>query len=127
MAYFIAARVEKNYYKKSAMKPKPDALSAAGFFLLLIMPCLLLFVSCRDWVMPKTLVGTWSATQKITVRFKDGMLSYRFISAPAPVNIAVNIHENGTVDGNVGQAKCEGCSVVENRGWLGKTLNYGTD
>lgn len=104
------------------MQPKTDSLRAAGFFSLFIMLGILL-VSCGDWVMPKTLVGTWSTTQKITVRFKAGMFSYRFASSAVPVNIVMNIHEDGTVEGSVGEAKWEGCSVVDNRGWWEKTTN----
>lgn len=106
------------------MKPKLDSLRAAGFFLLLIITSILL-VSCRDWVMPKTLVGTWSASQKITVRFKDGMFSFRFAASPVPVNMVMTIHEDGTVDGSVGEAKWEACSVVDNRGWWEEMTNSG--
>ena len=107
------------------MNPKTDSLRAARSFLFLIIPCLLTLVSCRDWVMPKTLVGTWSAAQKITVRFKDGMFSFRFAASPVPINMVMTIHEDGTVDGSVGEAKWEACSVVDNRGWWEKLTNSG--
>jgi hypothetical protein len=107
------------------MKPIPRPKIHSGLFLLFLFTCTVQFISCSEWVMPKSLVGTWSATQDVTVRFQSGIASFRF--AKASVQIAMNIQDDGTVKGSIGGANLEGCSVSQNRGWFGRTFNLNTD
>ena len=107
------------------MKPQSDHFTAAGVFQLFLIICTLQFVSCSEWVMPKTLVGTWSAIQEVSVRYQSGTMSFRFVKDT--VNIAMNIQDDGTVKGTIGGARFEGCLVSQNRGWFGKTFNLNAD
>ena len=107
------------------MNPKSHPSHSVGIFVPFLIFGTVLVVSCGEWVMPNSLVGTWVAQQVVSVRYESGFMSFRF--AKDSVNIAVTIHENGSVTGTVGGAKFEDCSVASNRGWFGRTFNLGTD
>jgi hypothetical protein len=75
--------------------------------------------------MPKSLVGAWSAKQVVTVRYQTGFMSYRFVKDT--VQIAMNIQEDGSVNGSIGGARLEECVLSQNRGWFGRTFDLFTD
>ncbi|SDC33735.1 hypothetical protein [Williamwhitmania taraxaci] len=82
--------------------------------------------SAMDWAPPESIVGSWSANQRVTVRFLvDG--KYQFKTAPDSINLTLNISANGQVSGNMGDASFEACSIHKNRNWLFKKLHLGTD
>jgi len=82
--------------------------------------------SAMDWTPPKSILGGWSARQKVTLRLNvDGI--YHFKTAPDSVSLALNIRENGQVSGRLGAASFEGCSIQKNRNWFFKKLHLGTD
>jgi len=87
--------------------------------------CLLLTASCTRWSVPASLVGTWSGTQKVTVRVKQPRGPNRFVSDT--VGITISVHADGSVEGRVGGATMVGAYVLRNRGWLGKALRFATD
>jgi hypothetical protein len=87
--------------------------------------CLLLAASCRRWSVPAPLVGTWSGTQKVTVRVRQPRGSDRFVSDT--VAITVSVHADGSVEGRVGGATLVGAWVLNNRAWLGRALHFATD
>ncbi|MBI5916705.1 MAG: hypothetical protein HY842_15110 [Bacteroidetes bacterium] len=107
------------------MNPKPHLSFAGNLLVFFFIPAMLFFASCSSQVEPEIPVGSWSATQETTVRFKAPREPFRFVSDT--VGIAVNIHDDGTVDGSVGEADFEGCSIRRNRGNLGRQLNLATD
>jgi hypothetical protein len=105
---------------------KSHYLTAAIFILAAaVFAVIMLIYSSKEWVMPESLVGTWSSKQEITIRFSQGVASFRFVKST--VNIVMNIHADGSVDGTAGGAKFEGCSVAKNRNWLFKLLGLFTD
>jgi hypothetical protein len=77
------------------------------------------------WQVPQALVGTWSSTQVVTVRLRSLRRDYRFVSDT--VSIRMVISPSGRVEGSLGGARFEGCSVSANRTWLGRFFNLGTD
>jgi hypothetical protein len=88
-------------------------------------PCLLLATSCTRWSVPASLVGTWSGTQKVTVRVGQPRGPNRFISDTVPITISVR--GDGSVAGRVGGATMVGAYVLKNRGWFGRTFHFATD
>ena len=76
--------------------------------------CLLLAASCRRWSVPAPLVGTWSGTQKVTVRVRQPRGPNRFVSDT--VAIEISVRADGSVDGRVGGATLVGAYVLRNRG-----------
>ena len=79
------------------------------------------------WEMPETLVGTWTGDQEVTVRSKSEEGDFVFTKSGGPLKMVLKIGEDGVVEGSVGDAVFEGCSVKQNRGRLGKALNLATD
>jgi hypothetical protein len=71
------------------------------------------------------LVGTWSSTQAVTVRLLDERGGFRYVSGT--VRIQLVIGPDGQVDGAIGGARLQACSVSKNRGWFGRLLGLWTD
>jgi len=80
----------------------------------LAVSCLLFSVSCAPWSVPSSLVGTWSGTQKVTVRVRQPRGPNRFVSDT--VTIALSVRADGSVEGHVGGATLAGAYVLRNRG-----------
>ena len=101
-------------------------------FLILIatVPLLLIAVNYIEsyipWTIPQTIVGTWTSSQKITVRYNHGS-KYQFKTSPGPVVLKLKIYPDGRVSGMLGNAFLKGCSVIKNRGWITKLVNFSTD
>jgi hypothetical protein len=95
---------------------------------LFLVSCIayLLFVSCKEWEVPTTLIGKWESKQTVKVRTKENG-KYVFISAPDSIVFQFEIDGNGNVSGHLGDAIFENCKVSKNRGNLGRTLNLATD
>jgi hypothetical protein len=91
----------------------------------LVATCLLPVASCTRWAVPASLVGTWSGTQRVSVRVKQARGPSLFVSDT--VAIAVTVHADGSVEGHVGGATLVGAYVLKNRGWFGRTLHFATD
>lgn len=85
-----------------------------------------LFVSCKQWEVPPSLVGNWQSKQKVTVRDKQRG-DFVFINAPDSISLQFNIDANGNVSGHLGDAVFENCKVQKNRSESGKRLNLATD
>ena len=73
----------------------------------------------------QSFLGTWSFKQELRVRFKKGPAPFRFVKSTE--DIVMNIHIHGSVNGSVGDAKFDGCSVAKNRNWLFKVLDLNSD
>ena len=76
------------------------------------------------WSPPEVLVGTWLGKGKVHAPPKK--------ESPGRVYkdwIAIRIHiaSDGSVDGQVGDARLVGCKIKSNRGWFGRMLNLWTD
>lgn len=87
--------------------------------------CLPFVISCTRWTVPESLVGTWSGTQKVTVRVRQARGGFRFVSDT--VAIALGVRADGSVEGRVGGATLVGSYVLKNRGWVGRLINVATD
>ena len=109
------------------MKRKRIYLIAGLLFLLLFSGYFVFKSDDGGWEMPEALVGTWTGDQEVTVRSKSGEGDFVFTKSDGPVKIVLKIGENGVVEGSVGDAVFQGCSVKKNRGRLGKALNLATD
>jgi hypothetical protein len=107
------------------MKHRANRVFFSALQLMFMTACSIFFVSCSKWVIPRELVGTWSATQVVTVRYNTGIMSFRFVKDT--VTIAMSIQENGSILGTLGGAKFENCTVSANRGWFGRMFNLNTD
>jgi hypothetical protein len=83
-------------------------------FLIAAASGLLLAASCTRWSVPSSLVGTWSGTQKVTVRVGQPRGPNRFVSDT--VAIALSVRADGSVEGHVGGATLAGAYVLRNRG-----------
>lgn len=77
------------------------------------------------WNPPDTLVGTWSGKAEVFAPFKK--CPYPSKAPEDWLGIQIQIHADGTVDGQIGEAHFVGCKVKSNRGWLGRQLNIKTD
>jgi hypothetical protein len=90
-----------------------------------VAACLLSAAACTRWSVPAALVGTWSGTQKVTVRVRAERGGFRFVSDTAA--IALTVHADGSVEGHVGGATFVEAYVLKNRGWFGRALHIATD
>jgi hypothetical protein len=80
--------------------------------------------SCNTQEVPKSVAGIYLGKCKVESRYKkDG----QYIFFQDTVDVQLNIHESNEISGIVGGAIFEGCSIRNNRGWLGRTLNLKTD
>jgi hypothetical protein len=86
---------------------------------------LLFAASCKPWVVPASLVGTWTGRQAVTVRVRSERGSSRFVSDT--VAIVLSVRADGSVGGRIGRATLENAYVLQNRGWLGRALHFATD
>ncbi len=87
--------------------------------------CLIVFSSCDEWSVPKELMGVWSGKQYLKVRLEDEHGNYTFPGDTVIISIVVD--GKGIVSGTVGAAVLQRCSMEQNRGWFGRTLNLATD
>jgi len=91
----------------------------------LAVSCLLSSVSCAPWSVPSSLVGTWSGTQRVSVRVRQPRGPHRFVSDT--VGITLSIRADGSVEGRVGGATLLNAYVLKNRGWFGALIKIATD
>ena len=103
------------------MKPKDMRFCVATAVCLLFMST----KTYADWNPPDALVGTWSGQTEIFAPFKKS--PYPSKASEDWTCIQIQIHADGSVDGQVGEALFVGCKVRSNRGWLGRKLNVKTD
>ena len=95
------------------------------FWLMVVCLSFLSTQASVAWNPPDTLVGTWSDKAEVFAPFKKSPYPSK---APEDwIRIQIQIHVDGTVDGQVGDAQFVGCEVRSNRGWLGRKLNVKTD
>jgi hypothetical protein len=85
----------------------------------------LLCVACNEWNVPNELVGTWTSRQVVRVRYTLSFASFRFVKDSA--SIVLTIRNDRTVEGQVGGATFEGCTVAKNRGTIARTLDLYSD
>jgi hypothetical protein len=89
--------------------------------LLIISPAAMFALELLDpWpqTVPQALVGTWQAeTERFVHRWYKG----------GNYLVTFNIHDNGTVDGTVGDATFHDAQFRRNRGWIGRILNFASD
>lgn len=74
---------------------------------------------------PQEIIGTWEG---------NGVLFLPLAKEPPPSKfpddsplITLTINDDGTVDGNIGNAVLKNCVAKSNRGWFGRWLNIKTD
>jgi hypothetical protein len=81
--------------------------------------------STNNFILPKSLVGSWTGNENVTVRFKvDGKFYFKTSSDSLVLNLTIN--ENGCVSGNFNTANFENCTLSVNYGWFGRKLNLNT-
>lgn len=89
-ALIIQERLQNSFSPQieSAMNSKPDFLKVGIPFVLFLIPAMLFFTSCSNQVEPEIPVGSWSATQETTVRFKAPREPFRFVSDTVNIHLA---------------------------------------
>ena len=89
---------------------------------LIAATCIL--ASCNEWVVPGDLPGFYTGRERVIIRYdKDGQYIFR----DSYVMISLIIDSTGQVAGMAGDATFEGCSVIQNRGFIGRQLGIKTD
>lgn len=98
-------------------------MKAKDLFKILI-PFILTLSACTEWTIPADLPGIYSGKDRAVIRYDRGG-QYIFVDEYA--TISLNIDNNGSVTGMVGEATFEECNVIQNRGWVARQLNIKTD
>lgn len=80
--------------------------------------------SCSQSGIPDDLQGTYNGRERVIIRYDRGG---QYIYLDDYVMVSLMIDKSGEVIGMVGEAMFEGCSVKQNRGWVGRQLGIKTD
>lgn len=80
--------------------------------------------ACDKSVVPGNLSGTYTGKERVIIRYNRGG---QYIYRDDYVVMSLIIDSKGNVSGMVGDATFDGCSVVRNRGWIGRQLGIKTD
>ncbi len=91
----------------------------------LVAACLLGATACARWTVPASLVGTWSGTERASVRVRPESGPAGFLTDTVPVTLTV--HADGSVEGRVGGATLVEAYVLKNRGAVGRAFHLATD
>lgn len=94
------------------------------YLIIILIPFLLILSACSEWIVPADLPGTYSGRQRVIIRYDKGG-QYIFKDSNAMVSLIIS--RNGEVIGMIGEATLEDCTVVQNRGWIGRQLGIKTD
>lgn len=73
------------------------------------------------------LIGTWSGKKFVTVRYSTGFMKFRFVKSKDSIPVEIRIDRDAGVSGSIGNAKLTDCSVIKNRGSVGRKLNLASD
>jgi hypothetical protein len=76
---------------------------------------------------PEYLPGKYEGHLSVTVRSKIGFAKYVFRKSPAPVKCAVEVSNDGMINGKLGNALFKDASIRPNRNAFERWLNMGTD
>lgn len=89
-----------------------------------IIPFALILSSCSQSGIPGDLPGTYNGKERVVIRYEKGG---QYIFRDGYVMVSLLIDKSGQVIGMAGGATFEGCSVKQNRGWIGRQLGIKTD
>lgn len=96
----------------------------ALFHTIMLAISISILASCGDGKLPSDLPGAYTGTGEIVARVqKDG----QYLFYEDNVTVSLIIDQNQQVTGKVGEASFEGCTVEQNRGWIGRQLHIKTD
>jgi hypothetical protein len=90
----------------------------------IFIPLLFILSSCSESRIPGDLPGTYNGKERVIIRYDKGG---QYIYMDDYVMVSLMIDKSGEVIGMVGDAMFEGCSVKQNRGWVGRQLGIKTD
>jgi hypothetical protein len=90
-----------------------------------VASCLLALSSCERWSVPASLVGTWSGTERASVRVRPESGPASFLTDTVPVTLTVRA--DGSALGRVGGATLVEAYVLKNRGPIGRAFHLATD
>jgi hypothetical protein len=93
-------------------------------FLNILIPFIFILSSCSQSGIPGDLQGTFNGKERVIIRYDRGG---QYIYMDDYVMVSLMIDKSGEVIGMVGNAMFEGCSVKQNRGWVGRQLGIKTD